>query len=507
MHASMRFLAAVLAGAGLVAATAQQASAVGGSPAPEGAYAFTARIQVGTAGSGGHACSGVLIDPRWIATARDCFAAPGQPLPSGTALAAATVTLGAGAHTSAITRLVAHPDRAVVLARLAKPATTIKPAAIGTRAPASGDVVDAAGYGRTHTEWIPDRVHHAAYTVTAVDATTVTLTARDEAGGGICRGDAGGPTLRGSGDAVEVVALHSGSDQAGCLGERDGRNTATDIRLDDLGGWIVTATTERLRHDFNGDGHDDVAGHNSRDNMELFLGSSAGQLRSGGLMWQGGGQWAGFHSVTSGDFDNDGKVDVAGHNSRNNMELFLGDGAGKLRSGGLMWAEGGEWAGFKSITAGDFDGDGNLDIAGINSNNDMELFPGNGRGRLREGPLMWPRGGQWAGFHSIAAGDFNNDGKLDIAGHNSRNNMELFLGDGTGQLRSGGLMWAEGGEWAGFKEITAGDFDDDGNLDIAGINSNNDMELFPGNGQGRLREGPLMWPRGGQWAGFHSLTS
>jgi GH25 family lysozyme M1 (1,4-beta-N-acetylmuramidase) len=106
---------------------------------------------------------------------------------------------------------------------------------------------------------------------------------------------------------------------------------------------------------------------------------------------------------------------------------------------------------YNGIAGGDFNGDGKTDIAGIDANHNMQFYPGNGAGALVSGGgLMWPSGGLWAGFHGIVAGDFNGDGKTDIAGIDANNNLQLYTGNGTGTLTGAGLMWPSGGLWAGF---------------------------------------------------------
>ncbi|MGW1521714.1 sialate O-acetylesterase, partial [Streptomyces sp. NPDC002287] len=73
----------------------------------------------------------------------------------------------------------------------------------------------------------------------------------------------------------------------------------------------------------------------------------------------------------------------------------------------------------------DFDGDGRHDIAGIDANNNMKLYTGDGAGHVTGGSDMLGNNGLWAGFKAITAGDFNNDGKQDIAGIDANNNLKL----------------------------------------------------------------------------------
>ena len=50
--------------------------------------------------------------------------------------------------------------------------------------------------------------------------------------------------------------------------------------------------------------------------------------------------------------------------------------------------------------------------------------------------------------------DFNNDGNVDVAGIDANNDLRLYTGDGTGNLGGDGAMWPTGGRWAGFKPLT-----------------------------------------------------
>jgi len=178
-----------------------------------------------------------------------------------------------------------------------------------------------------------------------------------------------------------------------------------------------------------------------------------------------------------------------------------------MSEGGYMWPKGGLWNSFKLITAGDFNGDGNADIAGIDANNDLKLYTNDGHGHLSGGTLMWPAGGLWGGFKEIVAGDFNGDGLTDIAGIDANHDLKGYLGAGNGTLTGDSwYMWPRGGLWNGFKQIVAGDFNSDNITDIAGIDANSDLKLYKGVGNGTLVEGGYMWPKGGLWAGFKHIV-
>lgn len=145
---------------------------------------------------------------------------------------------------------------------------------------------------------------------------------------------------------------------------------------------------------------------------------------------------------------------------------------------------------------------------GINANNDMLLFVSDASGHLTYVMQAWPGSGAWAGYHGITSADFNADGLPDVAGINSYNDLLLFLGSPSGQLTYAGMMWPGSGQWAGYHGIAAADYNLDGTADIAGVNSYNDMVIFPGNSTGHLDIATAhgAWPSGGQWANYHGIA-
>lgn len=230
--------AVALLGAAGVQAVGTAAHAVGGGTAASGdALRFAAKLDVG----GVRSCTGALITPWWLVTATSCFA-DGGAVPAGAPALPTTATLGRpDLATSAglvvrVDRVVPHPDRGVVLARLSRPAYGVPVVKVSTAAPTVGDTVVAGGYGRTGDTWVPTTLRTADFTVAAVAAGTLELTGTGDAT--ICKGDAGGPALRRVGSGFELVGVHVASTQGGCLGETETRRTAVEARLDGLATWI-----------------------------------------------------------------------------------------------------------------------------------------------------------------------------------------------------------------------------------------------------------------------------
>ena len=259
--------------------------------------------------------------------------------------------------------------------------------------------------------------------------------------------------------------------------------------------------------DFNGDGKTDIAGIDAYNNLKFYSGDGSGHVGGGTNMLGSTGLWKGFKEITAGDFNGDGKTDIAGIDANNNLKLYVNDGTGHLTDSGIyMLGSTGLWAGFKAITAGDFNGDGKTDIAGIDANNNLKLYTGNGTGHLTDsGTYMLGSTGLWAGFKAITAGNFTGNGKIDIAGIDANNNLKLYVNDGTGHLSGGSDMLGSTGLWAGFRGLVSGDFNGDGKQDIAGIDANNNMKLYTGSGAGAVTDsGVFMLGNTGLWSGFQS---
>ncbi|MFE4263777.1 trypsin-like serine protease, partial [Streptomyces sp. NPDC056883] len=238
---------------GLVPAGA--AHAVSGPEAAAGQHPSVVRLSIGDEANS-RGCTGVVVEDSWVMTASSCFAATaGAAVPAGAPALKSTATLADGKRVE-VAELVPRTDRDVVLARLAAPAAGIAGVRQASAAPASGAEVTAVGFGRTRTEWVPDKLHTGAFTLSSSDGTTLTITGKGT--DAICKGDTGGPLLNAAG---ELVGVNSRSWQGGCLGTdpTETRTGAVSARTDDIGGWIKETTRRPIvQRDVNGDGRSDA---------------------------------------------------------------------------------------------------------------------------------------------------------------------------------------------------------------------------------------------------------
>ena len=184
--------------------------------------------------------------------------------------------------------------------------------------------------------------------------------------------------------------------------------------------------------------------------------------------------WVQQTPFTYGDFNNDGNLDVALDVGEQNpldvkhLRVMLGDGKGVFSSGPTLTEVGGMGT---AVATGDFNQDGNLDLI-TSGQNVVAEFLGNGDGSFTQS-APYP-------YRLIAitmqAGDFNGDGKLDLllSGTDYYENARTFwmlLGNGDGTFQTPqeilALGHTSGCGFTSWLTVQVSDFNNDGKLDFA----------------------------------------
>jgi hypothetical protein len=250
---------------------------------------------------------------------------------------------------------------------------------------------------------------------------------------------------------------------------RNSANTGFDAKTDFSVGSIPESVAVG---DFNGDGKLDLATANYDDGtVSILLRNSANTGFDAKTDFSVGSN---PNSVAVGDFNGDGKLDLATANSgnSNSVSILLRNSANTGFDAKTDFSVGSNPT---SVAVGDFNGDGKLDLAtanyddgtvsillrnsantGFDSQNSVAV--GDFNGDVGSNP------------YSVAVGDFNGDGKLDLAATNfNGNSVSVLLRNSANTGFDTNTDFSVG---SNPRSLAVGDFNSDGKLDLAAANAN-----------------------------------
>ena len=264
---------------------------------------------------------------------------------------------------------------------------------------------------------------------------------------------------------LDMVVANSGAGNVSVfLGNGNGTFTAASTPTVTVGATPVAA----VAGDWDGDGKPDVAVVNQGSgsgSVSILLGNGDGTFTGPSDVTVGSSPSA----VVAGDFNGDGILDLAVTDSTdNNVSILIGAVDGTFTQPDLPFSTG---AGPSAVATGDFDADGKLDLAVANATDDnVSILLGNGNGTFAAAVSL-PAGNSPS---SIVAADFNRDGKLDLAVTlKDDDKVAVLIGDGTGTF-DGTLFSSPFSVGNAPSALATGDFNNDGRLDLAVANENTD---------------------------------
>ncbi|TDE96159.1 hypothetical protein EXU48_07970 [Occultella glacieicola] len=282
------------------------------------------------------------------------------------------------------------------------------------------------------------------------------------------------------------------------VGHRDAKQTTCPgqymySRLDELKNRIAafqgSFAGRELDRDLNGDGRADLV---VRHGNNVSLMSTAPTL--GWTDERIGHGWTPSRTTIAGDWNGDGTVDMMLRTADGSLLLYPGRADGSVGNGVRVgWG----WNTFNLLIGGDdWNGDDHLDLVARHSNGSLWLYASDGRGNFHRGVQI---GSGWNGMETISmAGGFIGGRPTLLGVHGSNGHLYAYASNGRGAITGTVTVsssWNGVSATAGISDLTG-----DGRTDLVAVSLAGDLLIYPGTGSGSVR------PRGVLDSGWGGTT-
>jgi hypothetical protein len=235
-----------------------------------------------------------------------------------------------------------------------------------------------------------------------------------------------------------------------------------------------TTPQDAVAGDFNGDGKVDIAVATGNNTVSVLIGKGDGTFPTHVEYPVPGHPIA----IAAADVNGDGKLDlITVDEFQSEISVLLGNGDGTF-GGHTEFATGNHPV---ALAVGDVNGDGHLDVVVADLNdNKVAVLLGNGDGTFQKHKDYATGNGP----SGVAIGDFNGDGKLDVAvANNTDATAGILLGNGDGTFQAPVPFPTSTLP----NSVVVGDFNGDGVLDLAVGTSNKSVSVLLGVGDGTFQ--------------------
>jgi predicted nucleotidyltransferase len=331
----------------------------------------------------------------------------------------------------------------------------------------------------------------------------------DGAGLGVTDGSSAWGDYDNDGD---IDILVSGADGSGAqlrIYKNNGNGTfnPAQIEVDLLNGGLGSGGVAWGDHDNDGDIDILVNGYNgSSRELRVYRNNGNGTIDATQIEVDGSGNGLRDGDVAWGDFDNDGDMDILTSGTTattKELRIYKNNGNGTFNPSQIEVDGSGNGLMTGSVAWGDYDNDGDLDVLanGVNGTVELRIYKNNGNGTMDPSQVEVDGAGNGLQSRGLAWGDFDSDGDLDIliSGQDPFDvaQLRVYKNNGNGTLNPTQI------EVTGFiglinSSVAWGDFDNDGNLDVLAsgrIDLMNDyggeLRVYKNNGNGTINPTPI----------------
>ena len=255
----------------------------------------------------------------------------------------------------------------------------------------------------------------------------------------------------------------------------DGAGIFTDLLLP-LG---ASDSPSVVLGDVDGDGDlDMVAANYSFQGNQVYLNSLSGTWGSSSYsdFYQSLGT-SESESITLGDIDGDGDLDMVVANYGQGNRIYSNDGMG-------VYTDTGQSLGVNNsnhTVLGDVDGDGDLDMVVANTSQGNRVYANDGAGNFTDSTQSL---GGTNNSLSVALGDVDDDGDLDMVVVNGNQGNRVYTNDGAGNFTDSTQSLGTNTS----RSVALGDVDSDGDLDMVVANYGQGERVYTNDGAGNFTD-------------------